>query len=59
MYMYTLKTLRVSKEDGVIFEQGGTPGVGRNHDPIGNARFTHLGGSQSLSWGFWGVLRDL
>ena len=53
-----LKTLRVtdvSTGDGVIFEQGGNQGIGRNHqDPTGNARFTRLGGSQSASWALLG-----
>ena len=49
--MRTLKTLRVtavSEGDGIIPEQGGKQGIGRNRqDPTGNARFTRLGGSQS------------
>ena len=52
IYIYILKSLRataVSKGDGVIFEQGGKQGMGRNHqDPTGNARFTRLGGSLTL-----------
>ena len=64
IYMYMckciciLKTLRVtavSTGDGVIFEQGGSQGIGRNHqDPPGSARFTRLGGSQRASCGFLG-----
>ena len=56
--MYVLQTLRVtavSTGDGVMFEQGGNQGIGRNHqDPSGNARFTHLGGSQSAPWAHLG-----
>ena len=59
--MNILKTLcvtAVSKEDGVIFEQVGNHGIGRNHqDPIGNASFTRLGASQRASWGFLGGLQ--
>ena len=63
IYKYILKTLRltsVSNGDGVIFEQGGNQGIGRNHqEPPGNAKFTPLGGSQCASWGPLGVSRDL
>ena len=56
IYIYDiLKTLRVtavSKGDGMIFEQGGNQGIGRNQqDPSGNVRFTRLGESQRASWG--------
>ena len=58
IYVYILKTLRVTAVftgDGVIFEQGGNQGIGRNHqDPTGNARFTRLGGSQSAPWALLG-----
>ena len=53
IYIYILKTLRVtvvSKGDGMMFEQGGNQGIGRNHqDPTGNKRFRRYGGPQSAS----------
>ena len=58
IYIYVLKTLRVtavSKGDGMMFEQGGNQGIGRNHqNPSGNAGFTRLAGSQRASWGLTG-----
>ena len=54
IHIYILKTLRVtavSKGDGMMFEQGGNQGIGRNHQDLsGNARFTRLGGFQRPSW---------
>ena len=45
-YLCISKTLRVtavSTGDGVIFEQGGNQGIGRNHqDPFGNNGFAAL-----------------
>ena len=58
MCICILKTLRVtavSTGDGVIFEQDGNQGIGRNHhNPSGHARFTRLGGSQSAFWALLG-----
>ena len=37
IYIYILKTLRVtavSKGDGMMFEQGGYQGIGRNHKDL-------------------------
>ena len=50
--MKTLRVTAVSKGDGIICEQGGNQGIGRNHqDPSGNAGLTPPGGSQRASWG--------